>query len=215
MQPILEILPPPQRALWPLLREAPSHFVLYGGTAIALRLAHRQSIDFDFFSNEPVSASALAASLSFLSGAALLQDEPNTATFSTSGEVPVKVSFFGGLGFGRTGELGICEDNGLRIASLLDLAAQKMRVICERSEWRDYVDVSALLDAGVSLPQALGATRSLFPAFNPKYAVMALSYFEDGSVKQLAPAIQETLRRAAMTVESVPPIELVSPRLDV
>ncbi|WP_373321508.1 nucleotidyl transferase AbiEii/AbiGii toxin family protein [Rivihabitans pingtungensis] len=29
-------------------------FVLYGGTAIALRLGHRESVDFDFFSDRPL-----------------------------------------------------------------------------------------------------------------------------------------------------------------
>jgi len=49
--PRLNILPPAQRSLWPHLVQVPGHFVLYGGTAIALRLGHRQSIDFDFFSD--------------------------------------------------------------------------------------------------------------------------------------------------------------------
>ncbi len=48
--PRLDILPAPQRRLWTELHEVPRNFVLYGGTAIALRLGHRQSIDFDFFS---------------------------------------------------------------------------------------------------------------------------------------------------------------------
>ena len=37
------------RALWPDLAEVPHSFVLYGGTALALRLGHRISEDFDFF----------------------------------------------------------------------------------------------------------------------------------------------------------------------
>ena len=49
--PKLEILPPAQRRLWDELRQTPQEFVLYGGTALALRLAHRHSEDFDFFSN--------------------------------------------------------------------------------------------------------------------------------------------------------------------
>ena len=47
--PCLEILPTAQRQLWPALRRAPHlGFVLYRGTAIALRLGHRPSIDYDF-----------------------------------------------------------------------------------------------------------------------------------------------------------------------
>lgn len=214
MQPKLEILPEAQRRLWPLLRRVPRHFVLYGGTAIALRLGHRHSVDFDFFSNQPVSASALAGSLEFLANAPLLQDEPNTATFSVGAGVPVKVSFFGGLHFGRTGELETCGDTHLKIASLLDLAAQKMRVICERAEPRDYLDISALFDAGIALPRALGAARAVFPAFNPKYALMALSYFEDGSLACLDERIRKKLSTAALAVETIEPVPLVSRRLD-
>lgn len=47
--PQLGILPPPQRRLWPELSAVPPSFVLYGGTAIALYLGHRPSVDFGFF----------------------------------------------------------------------------------------------------------------------------------------------------------------------
>jgi len=52
MEPLLAILPESQRNLWPHLGRIPDRFVLYGGTAIALRFGHRQSIDFDFFSTQ-------------------------------------------------------------------------------------------------------------------------------------------------------------------
>ena len=47
--PRMDILPSAQRLVWPELRAAAAlGFVLYGGTAIALRLGHRFSVDFDF-----------------------------------------------------------------------------------------------------------------------------------------------------------------------
>ena len=49
-KPRLDILPPAQRALWSEVDATPEHFTLYGGTALALRLGHRQSLDFAFFS---------------------------------------------------------------------------------------------------------------------------------------------------------------------
>jgi hypothetical protein len=48
LSPHLESLPEPQQRLWPELKDTPKTFVLYGGTAIALYLGHRQSEDFDF-----------------------------------------------------------------------------------------------------------------------------------------------------------------------
>jgi hypothetical protein len=46
--PHLNTLLAPQRALWPELGATPGAFTLYGGTALALRIGHRTSIDFDF-----------------------------------------------------------------------------------------------------------------------------------------------------------------------
>ena len=53
--PKTRILPEAQKEIWPLLAPAPRlSFVLYGGTAVALHLGHRTSIDFDFFRSEPL-----------------------------------------------------------------------------------------------------------------------------------------------------------------
>ncbi len=47
--PRLDVLPPAQRKFWPQLAKLRNEgFVLYGGTAIALYLGHRESVDFDF-----------------------------------------------------------------------------------------------------------------------------------------------------------------------
>jgi hypothetical protein len=58
--PRLDILPDAQQRLGPELAQTPDCFILYGGTAIALRLGHRSSVGFDFFtlmSFEPRSSS--------------------------------------------------------------------------------------------------------------------------------------------------------------
>jgi len=76
--PRLDILPAAQRRLWPELSSTPDHFILYGGTAIALRLGHRASVDFDFFTqksfepNSLVTLSDSADASSFCSRLALM-----------------------------------------------------------------------------------------------------------------------------------------------
>jgi len=67
--PKLETLPLAQRALWQKLREVPSEFVLYGGTAIALHLGRRESVDFDFFGNREFNPADLYRRVPFLTGA--------------------------------------------------------------------------------------------------------------------------------------------------
>ena len=60
-RPRLDVLPAAQRRLWPALADVPEPFVLYGGTALALRLAHRTSVDFDFFAADALDADELSA----------------------------------------------------------------------------------------------------------------------------------------------------------
>lgn len=44
--PRLDTLPPAQRGLWPQLSAMGTDFVLYGGTALALQVGGRESVDF-------------------------------------------------------------------------------------------------------------------------------------------------------------------------
>ena len=109
-KPRLDILPPAQLWLWPELQPAAGlGFVLYGGTAIALRLGHRVSVDFVFFSELPLDRDVLYAAFPFLAQSTVLQDQQNTITVSVPyGDAlheHVKVSFFGTIGFGRVGQL--------------------------------------------------------------------------------------------------------------
>ena len=73
-EPRLEILSESKLDLWPELAAVPSDFVLYGGTALALRLGHRVSEDFDFFSSEGFDPDRLQARLPFFQG--LDKDNP-------------------------------------------------------------------------------------------------------------------------------------------
>ena len=67
--PKLEILPPSQRRLWDNLVDTPKDFVLYGGTALALRLGHRRSEGFDFLSNNSFAPDLLRKTIQYLQGA--------------------------------------------------------------------------------------------------------------------------------------------------
>jgi hypothetical protein len=92
-KPNLSILPEPQRQLWAELRNTPKTFVLYGDTALALRLGHRQSDDFDFFSNVSYQAHSLRASVPYLKHAEMTQFQDNTLTAVVDRNGPVKLSF--------------------------------------------------------------------------------------------------------------------------
>ena len=207
-RPNLDMLPAAQRALWPELSSVPPHFVLYGGTAIALRLGYRQSVDFDFFS----AATLRWDELPFASEAEVLQRALDTLTLSvTRAGAPVKLSFFGGLSVGRVGEPELATDNRLAVASLLDLAAAKMKVVQERAESRDYLDVFALLQHGIRLEEALGAAQTLYGTpFNPAITLKALAYFQDGDLPSLPANVRSVLVQAATRVSQLPDVPRIS-----
>lgn len=201
--PHLEILPPAQRQLWAELDEVPAEFTLYGGTAIALQLGHRQSVDFDFFGSRPFDPATVQASIPFLAKARIIQKERNTLTAILNREVPVAVSFFGVPNLPRLAPPLVSDDNGLKVASLLDLAGTKASVVQLRPEKKDYIDLDVLIaKGGITLPMALTAAQSLYgSSFNPQITLKALSYFEDGNLRQLPEDSKTRLATAAREVD--------------
>lgn len=201
--PRLDILPLPQRRLWDELVAVPREFVLYGGTAIALQLGHRQSVDFDFFSNRPLDPTKLVPAIPFLAAATVTQREPNTFSCLVDRGGPVKLSFFGLPRIPRLLPPLIAPDNGLQAASLLDLAGTKASVVQMRAEAKDYLDIDAVLtDGRIDLPTALASARAIYgESFNPLATLKALAYFDDGNVRRLPQAVKDRLVQAASAVD--------------
>jgi hypothetical protein len=217
-QPYFEILPQDQQAIWPWL--SPSRelgLVLYGGTAIALRLGHRTSIDFDFFTEKPLDIDQLNRSLPLLGEATILQSQPNTlSVWSGLPIAGVKLSFFGNISFGRVGVPETTEDGILEVASLIDLLATKLKVIQQRIEAKDYRDIAAILRSGVKLEDGLSAAAELFGVgIQPSETVKALTYFEGGDLKALPESDKIQLSVAASSLYRIPITGLASKSLSI
>jgi predicted nucleotidyltransferase len=206
----LDILPRPQRKLWSELKDTPHEFVLYGGTALALRLGHRTSEDFDFFSNRPFLPDALREGISYLRSAEMRQFEQNTLTAIVDRDGPVKLSFFGNLKLNRVQDPDVMPENGIRVASLLDVAATKLATIQQRAFARDYEDILALIDNGVSLSEMLSAGEAVYGStFNGALSLKALTFFADGDLPTLGSASQSRLRALAgqLDLQKIPPVQ--------
>ncbi len=198
--PNLTTLPPAQLRLFPELESTPEHFTLYGGTALAIRIGHRVSVDFDFFSHESFDPDELAGSLPYLNGAERVQVASNTLKCRVDRGGPVLVSFFGGLGIGQAAPRDQIEGMRFFVASPLDIAGTKVAVVQKRAEVRDYVDVYALIQHGIDLPTALAAGRVVYGrSFNPLISLKALSFFDD--VPDLPKEVREGLIAAVGLVD--------------
>ncbi len=97
----------------------------------------------------------------------------------------------------------ISEDNGVKIASLLDPAGTKAAVVQVRPEAKDYIDLDVLIGAGgISLPMALTAAQKLYGvSFNPQITLKALSYFQDGDLGSLPEDTKARLAEVAREVD--------------
>ena len=192
------ILPPAQRRLWPDLQSTPEQFTLYGGTALALRLSHRKSVDFDFFAGALVDGSELLESVPYLRGAKVRRLEPNTLTCSVRRGTAVRVSFFGGLTLRRVDPPDTARGPMIKVASLRDIAATKVSVIMKRAEVKDYIDIHALIaQAGLSLAEMLGCAQAVYgSAFEPLVALKALAYHDDPGLAALPKSVRVDLLRS-------------------
>ena len=220
-KPRMDILPPAQRRLWPELRPVTAlGFVLYGGTAIALRVGHRSSVDFDFFSEKTFDLEMLQETIPFVAKSTVLQNRPNTSTVQVSFEGAdggvVKVSFFGGIGFGRVGTPDATDDGVLQVASLDDLMATKLKVIQQRAEAKDYRDIAAMLTVGTNLSVGLASARTMFgTAFQPSESLRALCYFKDGDLETLKKEERRVILEAVGKVRDLPVVKVLDRRLGV
>ena len=198
----LAILPKPQQLLWSELQATPSYFVLYGGTAIALQIGHRQSEDFDFFAFRAIDPQELLSEIPYLQDATVTQSATNTLNVTVERNGSIKISFFGLPKLGHVKEPTVTS-NGIKIASLVDLAGTKVLTVQHRAEIRDYVDIDVLLTkGGIMLSEALAAAKMIYgKQFNPQITLKALSYFEDSNLHALPQDTKERLLKAVLSVD--------------
>ena len=200
-RPDLSVLPPAQKKIWNKLIAIPKNYVLYGGTAIALQLGHRSSIDFDFFSSDHVDSDHLYSVVSsFLGPLEIIQSRKNTLSMITYSDDPVKLSFFWGIETGRVKPPRITEDNSMRVASLLDLFGHKLKTILQRVEAKDYIDIACLLKSGLPLELGLSCVLSFWPHAPIQEIVRALTYFQEGDFSELSEADKQMLIKACSNI---------------
>lgn len=185
MKPKLEILPQKQLTIYPHLIQAKElGFTLFGGTAIALQLGHRESVDFDFFTDKKIDNKTLLG-LKGIKADKILQNEENTLVFLTDSKV--KMSFFGGIDFVKQVEKISTNDNILELANLDSLLATKLKATCDRAEYKDYFDIATILrENKTSLYKGLELMQKFFGKEIPPLQILkGLTFFDDGDLNRL------------------------------
>jgi hypothetical protein len=134
-----DILDQKRKDVLPLLKEFKEDFYLAGGTALALQLGHRDSIDFDFFSEQSFSTEDLTKKVEQIFRShkvAKIQEEKDTLTFVI--DEAIKISFFA---FPYQLVKPLLDEDNFKMASLEDIGDMKLSAITSRSVLKDYVDL--------------------------------------------------------------------------
>ncbi len=150
---------------------------LVGGTALALQLGHRVSVDLDIFGNWNYAEDLQSE----LSKVGIVEKESGTpsgrmAFFYVDG---IKVDCVA-YDMYRWLEPPVVEE-GVRLASVKDIAAMKINAITNRGTRKDFVDMVRLLD-DYSIEDMFAWYREKYPAANPALAIRSMSYFVDAEM---------------------------------
>ena len=184
----VEILPKPQREIYPHLKAIKDlDFTLFGGTAIALQLGHRESIDFDFFTDKNISQlHQRLLNLKNIKVDEITQQMDNSLSFKTINNV--KFSFFGNIEFVKLAGKIQSDDGILQLADLKSLLITKLKATCDRAEYKDYKDIAEILKTKcASLEEGLCGVRQYFGDKFPLLQVLkGLAYFNDGDLYRLS-----------------------------
>lgn len=171
----LNILSKNQHNLLPFISEFSLDFYLVGGTAIALQIGHRKSIDFDLFSHREINYSFIEKKIrdKNLDFKVRYQD----ASQIMGSILDVQFTFYH---YPFQIKTPLTLDKYINMPNLLSLASMKAYALSRRAKWKDYVDMYFLLKNHFSLEEISFEAEQIFGTmFNKKLFREQLSYFGD------------------------------------
>ena len=170
-----KILTEEQIELLPLVKKFSDAFGLVGGTAVALQLGHRRSVDFDLFSEDDFDNNAILRKVKrifpvehiYMDTASQLTFLANRGVRMTFYAYPYKIDYTERF------------ETEIKLPDLLTLAAMKAFALGRRAKWKDYVDLYFILKK-YSLSKIVYRAMAVFEgAFNEKLFREQLSYHQD------------------------------------
>ena len=168
------ILSKEQLDLLPFIQNFKKEYYLVGGTAIALQIGHRQSIDFDLFKLSKVNKVKIKQSIELHDWKFQLLHTDTESFHILLNEV--KITFFQ-YPFHVPSKLNVAH---FKMPDLLHLAAMKAYAIGRRAKWKDYVDLYFILKNHHSLGEIAEKTKEIFgDIFSFKLFRQQLCYFQD------------------------------------
>ncbi|TSC53277.1 MAG: hypothetical protein LiPW39_362 [Parcubacteria group bacterium LiPW_39] len=175
----LEILEPKRKKFLSKLGFLKEYgFYMAGGTALALQIGHRTSLDFDFYTNKSFDSAKLYQELRKRFGKVIFLQKAEDTLIVKLDEVAVSFFYYPYPIVFLSAEI-----EGVPIASKQDIAAMKIIAISDRGTKRDFIDVYFLLKE-FSLEEIFEFVKKKYPEFNIYVGLRGLTYFADAEKKQ-------------------------------
>jgi hypothetical protein len=169
------ILNSDQQKLLSLIQRFSDKFYLVGGTAIALQIGHRKSIDFDLFCPQEINRNQIRKTISDANVDIQVIFEDGDQLHGIVNNV--KLTFYQ---YPYPIDPQIPFDNIIKMPSLLTLGAMKVFALGKRAKWKDYVDMYFLLRDHFSLQEISDHAERIFGGmFNAKLLRQQLMYYKD------------------------------------
>jgi hypothetical protein len=172
-----DILDEGRRAMLPLLTPfGQLGYYLAGGTALALQIGHRDSIDFDFFCSEPFDTHTLFSHIeNSLAGHTIVKMQEEKNTLEVLVDNGIRLSF---MTYNYPLVTPVIQSDFFALASLTDIGCMKLSAITSRTAYKDYVDLYFIFHE-ITLKNLMEHLRTKLPTLDPLLALKSLVYFDD------------------------------------
>lgn len=169
-----EIFAEGQKKLLALIRKFSTNFGLVGGTAVALQIGHRRSIDFDLFTLEDFDIGKIREIVRLEHTIEnVFVENPNELTVLVDG---VKITFYK---YPFPIEFTTKLEGIIQMPDLISLAVMKAFALGRRAKWKDYVDLFFIFKNFPFLTVVEKAQNIFSGEFNEKLFREQLAYFKD------------------------------------
>ncbi len=158
-------------------------FYLAGGTALAIHLSHRISVDLDWFTPNSFADGMILAQALRNSNVDLNVEQVSSGTLHGSVK-GVRVSFLQ-YQYPLLKPLKRWNEMSCPLASLEDLACMKLSAIAQRSARKDFCDIYTLGKKSFSLSQMLGFYQKKFSIRDIGSVLYGLVYFDDAENERM------------------------------
>ncbi|PIP54820.1 MAG: hypothetical protein COX07_03235 [Bacteroidetes bacterium CG23_combo_of_CG06-09_8_20_14_all_32_9] len=186
-----EIFDKQQTELLPYIKNFQRTFYLAGGTAIALHLGHRRSIDFDLFTASNLIKYRIKSKLKLIpfKQVPIFEDTDQLHLNIYN----VKLTFFS---FPYVIKHPVKVDSFITMPNLLSLASMKAFALGRRSKWKDYVDLFFIFKDHFSIKEISQEAELNFPSqFSEKLFREQLAFHKDidhsEQIEFLVPEVSE------------------------